>query len=103
LSNRTQAPVPPAGQVVLPEVRDIELLFDAVPPQSQSPKVPENVVSGSNDVNTSKALTELDKVFDTEADQDLQRQLDWFNKVYVPAHPELLKAPPAIPSTTPHN
>jgi hypothetical protein len=55
------------------------------------------------DQSTARSLAELDKVLDTKADQDLQRQLDWFNKVYLPAHPELKNAPAVNSSTQPHN
>jgi hypothetical protein len=42
-------------------------------------------------------------VFDADAEQDLQRQLDWFNQVYLPAHPQLLNLPPSSSGAQPHN
>jgi tetratricopeptide (TPR) repeat protein len=103
LTNHAPASAPPDPLLVLPEARDIELLFE--PPQSapsplsgpqQRPANDPKLVNPMDaEQQTANSLAELNKVLDSAAEQDLQRQFDWFNNVYLPAHPELQNAPPA--------
>jgi len=110
LTNHDPTSPPSDPLVVLPQAQDIELLFQpppkAKPSQWPGPQRPANspyMVNNPSDESTAKSLAELDKVLDTKADQDLQRQFDWFNKVYLPAHPELQNAQPATSGAQPHN
>ena len=88
------SPAPPSSNVVLPQDKDMELLFAASPP---SPPV-----NKPSDRSTAESLVELDKILDTKANQDFQSQLDWFNKVYLPAHPELHNPQPIGSGVQPH-
>lgn len=108
--NHARASEPPDPLVVLPETRDIELLFQppqSTPSQWPGPQRPANelklVNNSDNDDNTAKSIGELDKILDAKSDDDWKRQVDWFNHVYLPAHPEIMNAPPAAPNTQPQN
>jgi tetratricopeptide (TPR) repeat protein len=81
--------------VVLPQDKDMELLFQSPPPSPPMNK--------TADQGTADSLVELDKILDTKANQDLQSQLDWFNKVYLPAHPELQNPQPTSTGRQPHD
>ena len=108
--NHAPASEPPDPLVVLPETRDIELLFQppqSTPSQWPGPQRPANepklVNNSDNDDSTAKSISELDKILDAKSDDDWKRQVDWFNHVYLPAHPEIINAQPAAPDTQPQN
>ena len=133
LGNNALAPTSPRSNVVLPEDKDMELLFEAAPPvsphskvvppqdkdmellfqppqgtppQRSGPQPPANelkLLNNSDAEHTAKSMDELDKILDSKADDDLKRQLDWFNHVYLPAHPELMKTQPPTSDTQPNN
>ena len=94
-ANKAPASASPRLNVVPPQDKDMELLF-----QSSPTSPPMNKTA---DHSTADSLVELDKILDTKANQDLQSQLDWFNKVYLPAHPELQNPQPTSTGGQPHN
>jgi hypothetical protein len=128
--NRLPSTEPPDPRIQVPQVSDIDLLFDPPPPSAwpgpqrpiNDPKLVNNSSNGNpapmNNDDLKRQMDWFNKVYlpahpevantmpvnpNPRTDEDLKRQMDWFYKVYLPAHPEITNALPDNSSPEPHN
>jgi hypothetical protein len=89
--NRFPAAEPPDPRMQMPQVSDIDLLFDPPPPSAwPGPHRPESDPKLVNNSGNESSMPTMN--------DDLKRQVDWFNKVYLPAHPEVTRTMPVNPN-----